>query len=60
MKKQLEGRWKNINEKLRAQEAPEYDDAAALRKYVFTLTEAGGGKTGSAEVFALHASLSTA
>lgn len=32
VKKQLEGRWKNINEKLKAQEAPEHDDAAVLRK----------------------------
>lgn len=42
LKKQLEGRWKNVSEKLRAQEAaeaPECDDAAALRKYVSTLSE---------------------
>lgn len=32
MKKQLEGRWKNISEKLQAQEAAEHEDAAALRK----------------------------
>lgn len=34
VKKQLENRWKNINEKLQAQEVLEGDDAAALRKYV--------------------------
>lgn len=46
MKKQLENRWKNINEKLQAQEGLESDDAAALRKYVTTLRSAGadGGK----------------
>lgn len=46
MKKQLENRWKNINEKLQAQEGLESDDAAALRKYVSTLRSAGedGGK----------------
>ncbi|XP_068605799.1 glutamine-rich protein 2-like [Brachionichthys hirsutus] len=32
VKKQLEGRWKNIHEKLQAQGAPEQEDAAALRK----------------------------
>nr|XP_043906059.1 uncharacterized protein C16orf96 homolog isoform X2 [Solea senegalensis] len=32
VKKQLEDRWKNIHEKLRKQEAPEHDDAAAIRK----------------------------
>ncbi|XP_041813866.1 glutamine-rich protein 2-like [Chelmon rostratus] len=32
VKKQLEGRWKNIHEKLQAQAAPEHEDAAALRK----------------------------
>lgn len=36
MKKQLENRWKNISEKLQAQEGQESDDAAALRKYVST------------------------
>lgn len=36
VKKQLEGRWKNIHEKLQAQAAPEHEDAAALRKYVLT------------------------
>ncbi len=34
VKKQLEGRWRNIHRKLQAQGAPEHDDAAALRKYV--------------------------
>eukprot|EP00066_Takifugu_rubripes_P026352 XP_011615618.1 PREDICTED: glutamine-rich protein 2 [Takifugu rubripes] len=32
VKKQLENRWKNINEKLQPQEGLESDDAAALRK----------------------------
>nr|XP_046270713.1 glutamine-rich protein 2 [Scatophagus argus] len=32
VKKQLEGRWRNIHEKLQAQGAPEHEDAAALRK----------------------------
>ncbi|RVE69953.1 hypothetical protein OJAV_G00082960 [Oryzias javanicus] len=32
MKKQLEERWRNIYKTLQAQEAPEADDAAALRK----------------------------
>ncbi|CAG02273.1 unnamed protein product, partial [Tetraodon nigroviridis] len=32
VRKQLENRWKNINEKLQAQEGPEGDHAAALRK----------------------------
>ncbi|XP_078808032.1 glutamine-rich protein 2 isoform X5 [Oryzias latipes] len=32
MKKQLEDRWRNIFKTLQAQEAPEADDAAALRK----------------------------
>lgn len=33
VKKQLDGRWRNITEKLQAQEAAEPDDAAVLRKY---------------------------
>lgn len=33
VKKQLDGRWRNITEKLQAQEAAELDDAAVLRKY---------------------------
>lgn len=32
MKKQLENRWKNIADRLLAQEGLEGDDAAALRK----------------------------
>lgn len=32
VKKQLENRWKDVEEKLRAQEGPEGHDAAALRK----------------------------
>ncbi|XP_068193658.1 uncharacterized protein [Antennarius striatus] len=32
MKKQLEGRWRDIHQKLQAQGAPELEDAAALRK----------------------------
>ncbi|XP_037647632.1 glutamine-rich protein 2 isoform X2 [Sebastes umbrosus] len=32
VKKQLEGRWKSIQQKLRAQEAPQHEGAAGIRK----------------------------
>jgi len=32
VKKQLELRWKNVQQKLKAQGAPEQEDAAGIRK----------------------------
>lgn len=34
LRKQLDGRWRSIAERLQAQEAVELDDAAVLRKWV--------------------------